>query len=256
MVFDRLGNCVKMESVKKSTDVFEIVSIPPIKGKFAAFFDMDGTLLAGRSIFVIAQNMGFEEELLKILNNKRNDFPSYVVSQQVVKLLKGFQIEEIKEIFGTILLTKGVKEVVLWLKKHEFISAIVTDSYTQLANLLAKRLGIDIVAGNRLEVDEKGIITGKIYMPLGWEKHNKPGCFKHSVCKLNALKTIAKTYKIPLKRTIAVGDRNPDACMVEAAGLGFAFEPKGEKLEKAADLVIYEDMRKMIPHLEQFLLKF
>lgn len=247
---------MKMESVEKRADVFEIVSIPPIKGEFAAFFDMDGTLLAGRSIFIIAQNLGFEEELLKILSRKRDDVPSYIRSGKVAKLLKGFQIGEVEKIFDTIPLTKGAKEVILWLKKHEFISAIVTDSYTQLATRLAKKLGIDMVAGNLLEVDEKGIITGKIYAPLGWENHNKPGCSKHSVCKLNALKTIAKTYKIPLKRTIAVGDRNPDACMVEAAGLGFAFEPKGEKLEKAADLVIYEDIRNMIPHLEQFLLKF
>ena len=256
MFFDRLGNCVKMESVEKRKDVFEVVSIPPIKGRFAAFFDMDGTLLSGRSIFIIGQNLGFEKELLKILNGKQDDVPSYVRSGQVAKLLKGFQIREVEEIFDTIPLTKGAKEVVLWLKNHEFISAIVTDSYTRLATCLAKRLGIDMVAGNLLEVDEKGIVTGKIYAPLGWENHNKPGCSKHSVCKLNALKTIAKTYKIPLERTIAVGDRNPDACMVGAVGLGFAFEPKGEKLEKAADLVIYGDMRKMIPHLEQFLLKF
>ena len=245
-----------MESVKKSADIFEIVSIPPIRGKFAAFFDMDGTLLSERSIFVIGRNLGFEKELLKILNGKQDDIPSYVRSGQVAKLLNGFQIREIEEVFDTIPLTKGVEEVALWLKKHDFISAIVTDSYTQLATRLAKRLGIDMVAGNLLEVDEKGVITGKIYAPLGWENHIKLGCSKHSVCKLNALKTIAKTYKIPLKRTIAVGDRNPDACMVGAAGLGFAFEPKGEELEKAADLVIYEDMRKMIPHLEQFLLKF
>jgi len=245
-----------MESVEKRDDVFEIVSIPPIKGRFAAFFDMDGTLLSARSIFIIGRFLGFEEDLLKILNGKQDDIPSYVRSGQVVKLLKGFQIGEIEEIFDTIPLTKGVEEVVLWLKNHEFITAIVTDSYTQLATRLAKRLGIDFVAGNLLEVDENGIVTGKIYALLGWENHNKPGCSKHSVCKLNALKTIAKTYKIPLNRTIAVGDRNPDACMVEAAGLGIAFEPKGEKLEKAADIVIYEDMRKMIPHLEQFLLKF
>ena len=39
-----------------------------------AVFDMDGTLLKGRGIFVIAEKLGFYDQLIKLFKYDRNDF--------------------------------------------------------------------------------------------------------------------------------------------------------------------------------------
>ena len=44
-------------------------------------------------------------------------------------------------------------------------------------------------------------------------------------------------YKIPLDKTVAIGDNYNDRPMIERAGLGVAMENGVEKLKKAADFV-------------------
>ena len=52
-------------------------------------FDMDGTLLKERTIFVFAEKKGFIDDLLCIIND--NYKKSYEKSIEIAKLLKGME---------------------------------------------------------------------------------------------------------------------------------------------------------------------
>jgi hydroxymethylpyrimidine pyrophosphatase-like HAD family hydrolase len=89
---------------------------------------------------------------------------------------------------------------------------------------------------------KEGVVTGEIEMPLNCP--SKLECNNPSICKREIMKDLAEEFNIPLSQTIAIGDNWVDICMVEAAGMGIAFNPKVKELEEAADVVIGEpDLR-------------
>ena len=63
-------------------------------------FDMDGTLIKDRGIFVIAKKMGFLDELIRLINHDKIDF--YERSIEIAKLSKGFSTNEFLEIFRDV----------------------------------------------------------------------------------------------------------------------------------------------------------
>jgi phosphoserine phosphatase len=129
------------------------------------------------------------------------------------------------------------------------VLAIISDSYTIVAQRLKERLGFDYTIANKLMV-RGGKATGEVEMPLGWAS-NRTGCLKHSVCKLNALLSLSEKTKIPLERTVAVGDNTADICMLRQAGLGIAFNPKTPAVRQSADITINHDMSQLLTILRE-----
>ena len=127
-------------------------------------FDMDGTLIKGRGIFVIAEKMGFIDELWKFIKDQHLEY--YEKSIEIAKLSKGFKKEEYLKIFQKVPLQDNIHEVLSELKKKDIKTAIVTDSYQILAEDLRKRLGIDFAFANNL-ITNDDIITGELKI------HNK-----------------------------------------------------------------------------------
>ena len=109
-------------------------------------FDMDGTLIQERGIFVIAEKMGFKNELIKKINNDSYDF--YERSIDIAKLSKGLDKNEILEIFRSIKLSENAERVIKELKTKNIKTAIATDSYKFLADDLKDRLGIEYSFAN------------------------------------------------------------------------------------------------------------
>lgn len=200
-------------------------------------FDMDGTLIADRFIFRLARRFGFEAELREIMSR---NIPEYEKTRSIVSLLKGMRTKEVIDTFDQISLSTGVQMTVEELKREGHVLAIISDSYTLVTERLKKRLNFDYTVANKLIV-KGGKLTGEVEMPLNWTS-NRTGCLKHSVCKLNALVSLSEKTKIPLERTIAVGDNVADICMLRQAGLGVAFNPKTREVEQSADITIKGDM--------------
>ena len=200
-------------------------------------FDMDGTLITDRFIFRLARRFGFETNLEEILSS---DIPEHEKTRSIASLLKGIRIEEIIDTFDQIPLSPGTQATVQELKNEGHVLAIISDSYTIATELLKERLGFDYTIANRLIV-KGGMATGEVEMPLNWTG-NRTGCLKHSVCKLNALVSLSEKTKIPLERTVAVGDSTADICMLKYAGLGIAFNPKTRAVEQSADITLKEDL--------------
>jgi len=205
-------------------------------------FDMDGTLLADRLIFVLADKFGFRKKLETIMEGGS---PECKKTRRIASLLEGISLEQFYHVLSLIPFSVGAEAVVRELKHRGYILAIISDSYTLATEWLKGRLGLDYTIANELSLGNSRL-TGEIKMPLGWDKA-KEQCLKHSVCKLAALVHLSQKTGIPLGRCVAIGDNLADVCMLEEAGLGIAFNPKHPRVEKAADVIVTEDLSRILP---------
>jgi len=194
---------------------------------------MDGTLLNGKGIFVIAEKLGFYDELLSYFKNKK-DMPFYKKSIEIAKLCKCFRKDEFLSIFHNVPLQDNVENIIKNLKKKNITIAIATDSYMFLAEDLKNRLKIDFAFANNL-ITNNGTITGDI------EINNKnlisdiTGSI-YSICKEQTLTNLCKKLGISVNDSIAVGDGIVDIGMIKIAGIGIAFNAS-DKVNKYADIV-------------------
>ena len=205
-----------------------------------AAFDMDDTLLSGRTIYVIADRKNFREEVDRIISMK---IPNYRKTIEIAKFLKGMSVKEFLQIFRDIPLNENVPEVVKELKRMGMKLAIISNSYDLGANDLAERLGFDFVIANKLVVKD-GIITGEVIPYTTENVDDISDCRSCSVCKRDALLEICKKMNINPSESIAVGDGGIDRFMLEIAGLGVAYRPKVD-LSKYADAII-NDMAELL----------
>jgi phosphoserine phosphatase len=196
-------------------------------------FDMDGTLLRDRGIFVIAEKLGFIDELNKMFKYIGIDF--YQKSIEIAKLSKGISKKEYLEIFRQVPYSDNTEKVIKELKKNNFKTAIATDSYQILADDLKKRLGLDYAFANKL-ITNDDIITGEL------ELHNKElkkDFFSgriYSICKSCVLEQLCDDLNISTDEAIAVGDGRVDIGMIKKAGLGIAYRAPKE-VQESADIV-------------------
>jgi phosphoserine phosphatase len=198
-----------------------------------ALFDMDGTLLDGRTIYYFSKKKDFQNQLINILKSNKK---FYEITIEIAKLLKGFKKTELIEIFSRIPLQTGVEKVIQELKKRKIKTAIITDSYQFVADELKKKLGIDYAYANDL-ISMNGRFTGEIIL------HNKELMRDpinneiYSICKSYVLEKLCTKLKISEKEVIAIGDGIVDISMLEKAGLGIAFKAP-EKVQKHANISI------------------
>jgi len=205
---------------------------------------MDGTLLAGRTIYALAGALGFEGQLNEVM---KSDMPKYVKTREIAKLLKGSSVERFLEIFDAIPLQNGAPKTIAAVKKAGMTTVIATDSYKLVADRLAQRLGIDRVFANELDIkDEK--FTGRIRLNNKRLEPRMPGCKVHSICKRDILHNLCDELGIGLAESVAVGDGNIDRCMIEDAGLGIAFEAP-PTLNEVADIMVNGNLSKMLRHI-------
>ncbi|MEE9594492.1 MAG: HAD family hydrolase, partial [Candidatus Hydrothermarchaeales archaeon] len=91
-----------------------------------AVFDMDGTLLEGRTIFYLAEEFDFLEKAQELIES---DLSLCRVSEELAKLLKGVALEDALDVARGIPLMRGVEETISRLRDEGFKLAIVTESY-------------------------------------------------------------------------------------------------------------------------------
>lgn len=194
-------------------------------------FDMDGTLLNGRTVFVIARERGFEGELQDIMNS---DMKPYEKTERIAMLLAGMTVEDFMSIFRTIPFNRNAEYVVGELKRRGVKTALATDSYHLAAFDVQRRLGIDHAFANEIVVHENRF-TGEVRMHNKHPVKEGDECRMHSICKRDVLLHLCKELDIPPEHTIAVGDGEVDIFMLEAAGLGIAFNAP-ETVRKHADI--------------------
>jgi len=199
-----------------------------------ALFDMDGTLIEGRYIERLAKFISRENQLERLLDNKKLD-PIYR-TKMIAKVLTGLPKTVFEKIANIIPLSKNAQSLIVELKKRGYIVGIVTDSYFIAAEIIRKRVFADFSIAHLLEF-KKGIFTGELEIsPL----FIADKCTKHDICKLNVLGHIERFYDMDHSLIHFAGDGLNDICLLEKLSNTFAVKPKDPKVETAANSVAYE----------------
>jgi phosphoserine phosphatase len=106
-----------------------------------------------------------------------------------------------------------------------FKTAIISGGFTYFGHYLQKKLNIDYVYANTLEIED-GRLTGNVV-----------GRVVDGKRKAELLEIIALKENIRLEQTIAVGDGANDLPMLGKAGLGIAFRAKPIVRESARQAI-------------------
>jgi phosphoserine phosphatase len=206
-----------------------------------AAFDMDGTLIQGRLVYALAGKFGLSDKVEAI---QSSGLPGYEQTRTIASLFAGLTKKDLQDAIESIPLMKNCEKTIEELRDRNYKIVIISDSYTVAASAVADRLQLDFIAANELEI-ENGMITGKIEMPLGWDRI---GCFcKISVCKRYHLEKFARQFEVPIENTLAIGDTKSDICMIKRAGVGVAFMPKDKEIAKASQKIVQDsDLLKIL----------
>jgi phosphoserine phosphatase len=132
-----------------------------------------------------------------------------------VALLKGLDVSVMQDIGEHLPMTEGVERLMMVLKRYGYKIALLSGGFTFFGEYLQRKLGIDYVYANELEIGEDGKLTGR-YLGDIVDGHRKA----------ELLRLIAQVEKVDLEQTIAVGDGANDLPMLSLAGLGIAFHAK------------------------------
>ena len=146
----------------------------------------------------------------------------------------GLGLKEIQETIAKIDPIPGAKEFLDELRSMTQV-IIISDTFTQFASPLMKKLGWPTIFCNSLEVAESGEITGF-----------KMRCEKSKYTTVKALQSIGYD-------TIASGDRHNDLGMIRASKVGFLFKSTDQIKADNPDLPAYETYDELLAAIKKVL---
>lgn len=202
-------------------------------------FDMDRTLLHGRVAITWAREIGAEDDVQRIIQQRQDgDIDGVESAKQIAHLWKGQSPDELRSLVDGIPLSEGARETVAAIKGEEIPVAVLTDSYLLAADTVRRRVGADAAIGLVLE-EKDGVVTGDISMPP--DLPADAGCAYSYFCKEKGVRALADRFDAPLERTVMVGDSDPDACAMRVVGTGVAYRALGARIQEHATHTLTDD---------------
>jgi phosphoserine phosphatase len=193
------------------------------RAKRLVVLDVDSTLIRDEGINVLAERAGVGPQVAAVTERAMAGELDFAESlRERVGLLTGLPVEEVNAVRDRLRLTPGARTFVRTLRRLGFHVGVVSGGFTAFTDRFVAELELDFAAANELEVVD-GKLTGKVIGPIV----DRAG-------KAQALQRFAAQFGVPLSQTVAVGDGANDIDMLEAAGLGIAFNAKAA-LRAAAD---------------------
>ena len=199
----------------------------------AAFFDVDNTLVQGASIFLFGAGLarrGFFDyrELAGMLWKQikfrvsGSEDPDDIAGarEQALAFIKGHHVDDTRamaeEIFDEIIgdrVYSGTRELAdLHLQSGQEVW-LVTAAPVQLAQIIARRLGLTGALGTVAEVED-GVFTGRLV-----------GDILHGPGKKHAVAALAASSGLDLSRCAAYSDSANDVPMLSMVGTAVAINP-------------------------------
>lgn len=196
------------------------------RGQHLVVMDVDSTVIQDEVIDLIADEAGVMDQVAEITERAMAGELDFAESLRArVALLEGLPISVLDRVRARIRLTPGARTLCRTLVGLGYRVCLVSGGFVETVEPLARELGVTDLRANRLEVVD-GRLTGRVAGPIV----DRAG-------KRLALEAFAAEYGIPMRRTIAIGDGANDVDMLEAAGLGVAFNGKAAA-QAAADASI------------------
>ena len=212
--------------------VAEILASPP-GARIGAFFDLDGTLVAGFTAVILTQerllrrDMGVGE-LLSMVQASLNHTLGRIEFEDLIgkasAALAGRLIDDLEEI-GERLFVQRI-ESRIYPEMRELVRAHVARGHTVVlsssaltiqVNPVARFLGISNTLTNKFETNEDGMLTGGILKPILWG----PG-------KAAAVQKFAAEHDIDLKDSYFYADGDEDVALMYLVGNPRPTNPEGK----------------------------
>ncbi|MBM3688294.1 MAG: phosphoserine phosphatase SerB [Actinobacteria bacterium] len=205
------------------------------RGQRLIVMDVDSTVIQDEAINLLAAAAGQADAVAQITEEAMHGDLDFAESLRLrVAALEGLPESALAEVAQAVTLTPGARTLCRTLKRLGFHVCLVSGGFEEVVVPVTSGLDIDRIRANRLEVVD-GRLTGRVV-----------GDIVDRVGKRRALEDFAAELGVPLSRTIAVGDGANDLDMLEAAGLGVAFNAK-PAVRAAADTSL------SVPYLDSVL---
>ncbi|TDK97814.1 HAD-IB family hydrolase [Mycobacterium paragordonae] len=205
----------------------------PAGPKVGAFFDLDGTLVAGFTAVILTQerlrrrDMGVGE-LLSMIQGALNHTLGRIEFEELISkasmALAGRVLEDLDEI-GERLFNQRI-ESRIYPEMRELVRAHVARGHTVVlsssaltiqVNPVARFLGISNTLTNKFETNEDGLLTGGVIKPILWG----PG-------KAAAVQRFAAEHDIDLKDSYFYADGDEDVALMYLVGNPRPTNPEGK----------------------------
>jgi phosphoserine phosphatase len=203
------------EAVRQRIDIAVQPSGLPRHSQRLIVMDVDSTLVQGEVIEMLAAHAGCEEQVREVTEAAMRGELDFTASLRArVALLRGVPAAVLDDVYRSLSYAPGAQTLIRTLRRLGYRFGLVSGGFTQVTDRIAAELGIHYSAANTLEVVD-GALTGEL---LG-DVLDRAG-------KAVALRRFAADAGIAMTNTVAIGDGANDLDMLEAAGLGIAFNAK------------------------------
>jgi len=212
---DRLRTVLSEEAARQGVDVAVQSADLLRRGMRLIVMDVDSTLIQGEVIEMLAAHAGCEAEVARVTDAAMRGELDFAASlRERVALLEGLDASALDRVYDDLVLAPGARTTVRTLKRLGYRFAIVSGGFSQITDRLATELDIDFATANELEIVD-GKLTGRVV-----------GEIVDRAGKAAALRRFAAEAGVSEAATIAIGDGANDLDMLNAAGLGIAFNAK------------------------------
>jgi putative phosphoserine phosphatase / 1-acylglycerol-3-phosphate O-acyltransferase len=218
--------------------VAEIEASPP-GPKIGAFFDLDGTLVAGFTGVILSQDrirrreMGIGEFIGMVaaaLNHQlgRSEFEQLI--DKGAGMLRGNSLSDLDELAERLFVQKIVNRI--YPEMRELVHAHIARGHTVVlsssaltiqAEPVARFLGIENVLSNRFDTDDDGLITGEVVKPILW-----------GTGKARAVQLFASENGVDLAQSYFYADGDEDVALMYLVGNPRPVNPQGKLATVAA----------------------
>ncbi|MCW2782568.1 MAG: serB [Marmoricola sp.] len=213
---EKLRAVLAEEAARQHVDVAVQSANLMRRGMRLIVMDVDSTLIQGEVIEMLAAHAGCEAEIAEATERAMRGEMDFEQSlRERTSKLAGLDAKYLDQVYADLLLAPGARTMVRTLKRLGYRFALVSGGFSQITDRIAADLGFDYAAANELEIID-GKLTGKI---VGEKIIDRAG-------KAAALRRFAGELGVPDAAVIAIGDGANDLDMLNAAGLGIAFNAK------------------------------
>lgn len=222
-------NPFRAQMGKAHIDVF----LTPEKGrqKKLLVVDMDGTVLDGESLDMLAEVSGCAKEIAEMTQQAmagKMDFIEALTAR--VKMLENLGEDKIKQVLEKLVLHSGARKLVRSMQNKGAVCVLVTGGFAPFADWVNSRCGFDHVHCNHLEISG-GFLTGQVRQPV-----------VESATKRDLLIHYARLYQLDFTQVMAIGDGANDIPMLDQAGEGIGFQAKHIVRRSRVNNIIHADL--------------
>ena len=211
------------------------------KARGLCVLDVDGTLIEEEVIDLLGKEAECEEEVaLLTAQAMRGELDFEESLRKRVSLLQGLSVDKFEHLYTQVHFSKNAQEFVKILQKHDIEVGLVSGGFIPIVERLAKDLGISLFAANQLEIRD-GHLTGNLVGPIISREVKK-----------ETLVRWADELKVPIERTIAIGDGANDLAMLKRAGIGIGFCAKAIVKEEIPLQIEERDFSRVLKLIDLF----